>query len=135
MTGRLRNEAHTLPTVVILKRMLRNFNWQGVTMENTDRTRNQGGRGQGNKPGQGGGQQQGGSEGQGGSRQPGRPTPSGVPNEGRGTGNQDGGPEQGTRQGRTSEDDAGQFDDDDESSTGSENDRNQGRNNLLQNPK
>jgi translation initiation factor IF-2 len=114
-------------------------------MENTDRTRNQGGQGQGNKPGQGGGQQQGGREGQsggqqqggregqGGSRQPGRPTPSGVPNEGRGTGNQDGGPQQGARQGGTSEDDAREFDDEDESSIGSGKD--QGRNNQLQNPK
>jgi translation initiation factor IF-2 len=103
-------------------------------MENTDRTRNQGGQGQGNKPGQGGGQQQGGQggrEGQGGSRQPGRPTPSGVPNEGRGTGNQDGGPQQGARQGGTSEGDAGEFDDEDESSIGSGKDRNQGRNNQL----
>ena len=51
-------------------------------MENTDRTRKQGGQGQGNKPGQGGNQKpgQGGREGRG--SQDGRPAPSGVPNEG-----------------------------------------------------
>lgn len=52
-------------------------------MENRDRTRDEGGQGQRNKPGQGGGQQPDGREGQGGSQKPGRPTPSGVPNEGR----------------------------------------------------
>lgn len=103
-------------------------------MENTDRTRNQGGQGHGNKPGQGGGQQQGGREGQGGSQQPGRPTPSGVPNEGRGTGNQGGGQQQGSRQGRTSENDAGQFDDD-ESNIGPGQGREQDRNNQLRSPK
>ena len=90
-------------------------------MENTDRTRSQGGQGQGNKPDQGAGQQgggpKGGREGQSGSKQPGRPTPSGVPNEG-----------------RASEEDPGQFDDD-EASVGAGRDREQDRNNLLQNPK
>jgi translation initiation factor IF-2 len=88
-------------------------------MENTDRTRNQGGQGQGNKPGQGGAQK-GGREGQGGTQKPGqggsqkpgqggregqgtsqdgRPTPSGVPNEGRETGGRGGYEYKGGRQG------------------------------------
>lgn len=89
-------------------------------MENKDRTFNQGGQGQGNKPGQGG-QQQGRGEGLGGDRKPGqggqqqgggrerqggsdkpttRPSPSGVPNESRGTDDRHGSVDQGVRPGR-----------------------------------
>lgn len=54
-------------------------------MEDRKNVSNQGGQGQGNKPGKGG--QQGGREGQGGSsdKPSTRPTPGGVPNEGRRT--------------------------------------------------
>jgi hypothetical protein len=65
-------------------------------MANTDRTSNQGGQGQGNKPGQGGGQQGQG----GGDKSTTRPTPSGVPNEGRGTENQHRRQDQGARTGK-----------------------------------
>jgi hypothetical protein len=68
-------------------------------MENTDRSREQGGQGQGYKPSQGGGQNPGGRQGQGES-QDGRPTPSGVPNEGRGTDGQAGSRNQEARQGQ-----------------------------------
>jgi hypothetical protein len=64
-------------------------------MENRDRTSNEGGQGQGNKPGQGGGQHQGDIE-----KPDGRPTPSGVPNEGRSTEGQGGGQEKGGREGQ-----------------------------------
>jgi len=58
-------------------------------MTNPDRTGNQGGQGQGNKPGQGG------------SDKPStRPSPSGVPNEGRSTAGSEGRQDQGVRTGR-----------------------------------
>lgn len=89
-------------------------------MENKDRTSNQGGQGQGNKPGQGGSQQGGNQKsGQGGS-QPGgresqgtsdkpttRPTPSGVPNEGRSTAGREGRQDQGVRTGEGDFEDLG----------------------------
>jgi hypothetical protein len=76
-------------------------------MENRDRTREQGGQGQENESGQGG-SQQGGREGQGGNQKTGqggsdkpttRPTPSGVPNEGRSTAGSEGRHDQGIRTG------------------------------------
>ncbi len=76
-------------------------------METRDRKSNQGGQGQGNKSGKGRGQrgnenpEQGGREGESGSDKPStRPTPSGVPNEGRGSENQHGAQDQGVRTGK-----------------------------------
>ena len=81
-----------------------------------DRPPRQGGQGQGNqKPGQGG-SQQGGREDRGGNQKPGpggsdkpttRPTPSGVPNEGRSTVGSEGRQDQGVRTGKGDYEDTG----------------------------